>query len=69
MGACAEQVATVVIVTKVSAIGENIKSNKPGHDKEHDKHVRFALKQAARMVHHSKVKYNIVKSMREEIFF
>ena len=40
---------------KFQQLVKSIKSNKPGHDKDHDKHVRFAPKQAARMVHHSDV--------------
>ena len=37
-------------------------------DEEH-KIIRFALKKAARMVHHIPMEYNIVPSMREEINF
>ena len=32
-------------------------------------HNRFALKKAARMVHHSTIEYNIVPSMREDLDF
>ena len=35
-------------------------------DEEH-KIIRFALKKAARMVHHAPVEYNIIPSMREEL--
>jgi len=37
--------------------------------RDHDKVVRFAIKQAARQVHHSTRKYNINKTMRAEIEF
>ena len=43
------------------------KISKPSH-KEH-KIIRFALKKAARMVHHVPMEYNIVPSMREELDF
>ena len=36
---------------------------------KHEKIVRFALKKAAKMVHHSPIEYNIVPSMREELDF
>ena len=38
-------------------------------DKERSKHIAFAIKRAARMVHHSKYQYNINTTMRSEIEF
>ena len=35
----------------------------------HEKVIRFALKKAARAVHHSKLRFNIVETMRQEIEF
>ena len=43
------------------------KNSKPT-DKEQNI-IRFALKKAARMVHHVPMEYNIVTSMREELDF
>ena len=40
-----------------------------GAKTSHDKIVRFAIKQAARSVHHSRRKYDIVPTMRAEIEF
>ncbi len=33
------------------------------------KHINFAMKKAAHLVHHTKFKYNINKTMRQEIEF
>ena len=37
--------------------------------KDHENIICFALKKAAKMVHHSPIEYNIVPSMREELNF
>ena len=36
---------------------------------DHENIIRFALKKAAKMAHHSPIEYNIVPSMREELGF
>ena len=36
---------------------------------DQNRHISFALKKAARMVHHSKYKFGINLSMRQEIEF
>jgi hypothetical protein len=43
--------------------------NFPGTAKDQVKHVNHAMKRAAKMVHHAKFKFNINKTMRQEIDF
>jgi hypothetical protein len=41
----------------------------PCSEKDQVKHINFAMKKAAHLVHHTKFKYNINKTMRQEIEF
>jgi hypothetical protein len=41
----------------------------PCSAKDQVKHINFAMKKAAHLVHHAKLKYNINKTMRQEIEF
>ena len=52
-------------------LAKKIKSNdfKFESSRDHGRVVRFALKKAAKMVHHCSREYNIVPSMREELDF
>lgn len=54
-------------LAKTISSGNFSPSNKD--NKEHQSTVRFALKKAARMVHHSSAEYNIIPSMKDELDF
>jgi hypothetical protein len=43
--------------------------NFPCSAKDQVNHINFAMKKAAHLVHHAKFKYNINKTMRQEIEF
>ena len=66
-----EQVIPAISFNPFKSLLETIKTKnfKSNMNSEHNSTVRFAIKKAAKMVHHAKMEYNIVTSMREEISF